>query len=255
VRTDTENATRAALDAGDAAVGAWLLSGSPRAGEALARTGLDWVGIDTEHAPYSPERIEAAVRAVERAATPIVRLPSVDDAAAGGTKRALDAGARGVIVPGVETAAGAERAVRAARFPPAGERGVAGTVRANGYGESFDDYAATANGETLVVVQFESPAAVERADEILDVDGIDVAFVGENDLSAALGCPGRTDHPDVAAAVDRVLEAARAADVHPGIAGRTPETMAERADRGFRFFLAGSDLGFMRDGAAGFTAG
>jgi len=250
----TDNDTLAALDAGEPAVGAWLLSGSPRAGEALARTGLDWVGIDTEHAPYSPERVETAVRAVERAATPVVRLPSVDAAAAGGAKHALDAGARGLIVPGVETAADAERAVRAARFPPAGERGVAGTVRANAYGESFDDYVAAANDATLVVVQFESPAAVERADEILAVDGIDVAFVGENDLSAAQGRAGETDHPDVTAAVDRVLEAARAADVHPGIAGRTPGRMADRADRGFRFFLAGSDLGFVRDGAAAFLA-
>lgn len=249
------NDTLAALDAGETAVGAWLLSGSPRAGEALARTGIDWVGIDTEHAPYSPERVEAAVRAVERTATPVVRLPSVAAAVAGGAKHALDAGARGLILPGIETAADAERAVQAARFPPTGERGVAGTVRANAYGESFDDYVATANDGTLIVAQFESPAAVERVDEILAVDGIDVAFVGENDLSAALGYPGGTDHPDVTAAVDRVFNAARAADVHPGIAGRTPERMADRAERGFRFFLAGSDLGFMRDAAAKFLAG
>ncbi|MWV64604.1 2-dehydro-3-deoxyglucarate aldolase [Halorubrum sp. JWXQ-INN 858] len=260
--TPTENATTGnatagndtlrKLDAGEAVHGAWLLSGSPRAGEVLSRTGLDWIGIDTEHATYSPERVESVVRAVERDATPIVRLPSVEAAVAGAAKRALDAGAGGVIVPGVERVADAERAVAAATFPPAGERGAAGTVRANGYGERFDDYLGSANDDTLVVVQLESRTAVDRATEILAVDGIDVAFVGENDLSTALGHPGEKGHPTVVDAVDRVFEAARANGVHPGIAGRTPETMRERTDRGFRFFLLGAELSFMRRGVEAF---
>ena len=249
------NETLRKLEAGEAVVGAWLLSGSPRAAEALSRTSVDWVGVDTEHAPYSPERVESVVRAIEGEATPLVRLPSVDAAVAGAAKRALDAGARGLIVPGVETASDAERAVRAAKFPPDGERGAAGTVRANAYGDRFDDYVATANDGTLVVVQVESRAAVDRVGEILDVDGVDVVFVGENDLSAALGRPGEKDHPEVEDAVDRVFEAARANDVWPGIAGRTPATLAERTDRGFRFFLLGADVSFMQNGVEAFLDG
>jgi 2-dehydro-3-deoxyglucarate aldolase/4-hydroxy-2-oxoheptanedioate aldolase len=236
------------LETGGVVVGAWLLSGSPRAADVLSRTGLDWIGIDTEHAPYSPERIETIVRTVERGVTPLVRLPSVEAAITGRAKHALDAGAQGIIVPGVETPADAERVVRAAHFPPTGERGAAGTVRANAYGENFDDYVATANEETLVVVQLESPAGVEQAEEILATDGIDVAFVGENDLSVAFGHPGEKDHPEVEAAVEHVLEVATANDVSPGIAGRTPATMDQRADRGFQFFLLGADLAFMRRG-------
>lgn len=251
----TMNHTLRSLAAGEPVVGAWLLSCSPRAAAVLAGTGIDWVGIDTEHAPYSPERVEATVRAVGEAATPIVRLPSVEAAAMGEAKRALDAGAQGLIVPGVETVEGTERVVRSARFPPDGDRGVAGTVRANDYGEGFDEYLTSANEDTLVAIQLETPAAIDRVDEILAVDGIDVAFVGENDLSASLGYPGETDHPEVTAAVERTLDAARDAGVHPGIAARTPEALSDRIDRGFRFFLLGADLSFMRRGVAPFLSG
>ncbi|MFB6135319.1 MAG: HpcH/HpaI aldolase/citrate lyase family protein [Halobacteriaceae archaeon] len=249
------NETLAALRRGDDAVGCWLLSGSPRVAEALAGTAVDWLCIDTEHAPHSPERVEALVRAVEPDATPLVRLPSVEDAVSGGAKRALDAGAQGVVVPGVETRGDAEAVVRAALLPPAGERGVAGTTRANGYGERFDDYVEGANAETLVAVQLETPPAVEAVGDVLAVDGVDVAFVGENDLSAALGRPGETEDPEVAAAVERVREAARDVGVAPGIAARTPAARAERSERGFQFFLLGADLTFARRGVAAFLDG
>ncbi|PSP34242.1 2-dehydro-3-deoxyglucarate aldolase [Halobacteriales archaeon QH_10_67_22] len=248
------NDTLQKLENGDVAVGAWLLSGSSRAAEVLSRTAVDWVGIDTEHAPNSPEHVETSISAVETEATPLVRLPSVEAAVIGGTKRALDSGAQGVIVPGIETASEAKRVVRTAQFPPAGERGVAGTVRANAYGEDFGEYVTDANDETLVVIQLESRAAVERADEILGVDGIDVVFIGENDLSAAFGYPGETDRSEVKAAVERIFDAAQDNDIYPGIAGRTPAVMAERAERGFQFFLLGADLTFIRAGVEAFLA-
>lgn len=244
----SSNTVRRTLRRGETVVGAWTLSGSVRAAEALSQTQLDWVGIDTEHAPYSPERVEALVRAIEPRATALVRVPSVEAAVAGATTHALDAGADGIIVPGVDTPADAERVVNGAKFPPHGDRGVAGTVRANGYGTRFEDYVDAANAETLVVIQLESPTAVERAEDILSIEGVDVAFVGENDLSSAFGCPGRTDLQEVRTAVERVCEAARGNDVTPGIAGRTAEAVARRADRGFRFFLIGADLSFMRRG-------
>ena len=233
------------IERGETVVGAWLLSGSARAAEVLSRTRLDWIGIDTEHAPYSPERVESVVRAIEPRATSLVRLPSVEAAVAGAAERALDAGASGIIVPGVDAPADAERVVRVAKYPPAGERGVAGTVRANAYGEHFDDYVGAANDETLVVIQLESIEAVERAEDILSIDGIDVAFVGENDLSSTINRPGETDHPEVRTAVEQVREAALEQDVIPGIAARTPKSMDQRADRGFQFLLLGADLSFM----------
>lgn len=250
-----DNHTLSELERGNTVSGAWLLSHSARSAEVLSRTDLDWVGVDTEHAPYSPDRVEHVVRAIEPAATPIVRLPSVERAVSGATKHALDVGAQGVIVPSVESAAEAEAVVRSAYFPPAGERGVAGTTRANGYGEAFDEHVRDTAAETLVVVQIESPAGVESVDEIVAVDGIDVAFVGENDLSAVLGHPGETDRPAVRTAVERVRDAAVERGVVPGIAGRTPAERAERAERGFRFFLLGADLRFMRRGVDALLSG
>ncbi|WP_435174801.1 HpcH/HpaI aldolase family protein [Halorussus sp. AFM4] len=248
----TPNGTVRTLDAGEPAVGAWLTSMSPRVAEVLAATDVDWVGVDAEHSPISTQTVESAVRAVEGAATPVVRLRSVEAAVAGDAKRVLDAGAQGVMVPGVESAAEAESVVRAAKFPPEGTRGVAGTTRANGYGASFDEYVAGANDETLVVVQLETPDAVARADEILAVDGVDVGFVGENDLSAALGTPGEKDRPEVREAVETVLDAAESNSVAPGAAARSPANLDERVDRGFRFLLLGADLKFLRAGVEEF---
>jgi len=240
--TDTpRNAVAQKIERGATVVGAWLLSGSPRAAEVLSRTQLDWIGIDTEHAPYASERVEAVIRAIDPPTESLVRLPSVEAAVAGAAKHALDAGAAGIIVPDIDTAADAERVVSCAKYPLTGDRGVAGTVRAN-------EYVDAANDETLVVLQLESPEAVERADDILSTDGIDVAFIGENDLSAAIGRPGETDHPEVRTAVERVREAALENDIVPGIAGRHPETVEQRANRGFGFFLLGADLSFLRRG-------
>lgn len=211
----------------------------------LSRTAVDWIGIDTEHAPHSPERVEALVQAVEPHTTPLVRLPSVE---ASGAKHALDAGAQGVIVLGVETPGDARDVVQATHFPPVGERGVAGTTRANAYGEQFEDYVTTANDETLLTIQIETPSAVESVAGILAVDGIDVAFISENNLSAAFGHPGETDHPEVTTAVQRVFAATQNNDVYPGIAGRTRDIQSERSKHSFQFFLLGADLSFMRTG-------
>jgi len=247
----TPNTVARALAADEPVYGAWVESTSPRAADVLAASGLDWLAIDMEHTPADFRTVETILRGVDVAeTTPLVRLSSVEHAIQGGCKRALDAGARGLIVPQVETPEQAARVVAEAKFPPAGTRGVAGSVRANGYGTDFDQCVSDANAETLVVVQLETTTAVERADVILAVDGIDVAFVGENDLSASYGHPGEKNREDVRQAVSRVRRAAEANDVYAGLAGRTPEKLAERLAEGFRFFLLGGDLSLLRDGIA-----
>lgn len=243
--------TAAALAAGEPVYGAWIESVSPRMAEALAATRLDWLGIDMEHGPVGPADVEALVRAVEPEATPLVRLPSVEYAVARGCKLALDAGAGGVIVPRVEDAAEARAVVEAATFPPEGDRGVAGSVRANGYGERFDEHVADADAETLVVVQIETVAAVEAAADVLATPGVDVGFVGENDLSASHGVPGRSDAEPVREGVAAVREAAAEAGVHAGVAARGPAAVEDRLAAGFRFFLLGGDLSLARDGLDG----
>ncbi|WP_267641577.1 HpcH/HpaI aldolase family protein [Haloarchaeobius amylolyticus] len=244
------NETAAGLAAGESVLGAWVESASPRLAEALAATRLDWLGIDMEHTPVGPGEVESLVRAIHPDATPIVRLPSVEYAVARGCKLALDAGAGGVIVPRVESAADAEAVVEAATFPPDGDRGVAGSVRANGFGEGFDEHVATADDERLVVVQLETAAGIEHADDIVSVPGVDVAFVGENDLSASLGTPGEKTREPVQDGVEAVRRAASEAGVHAGVAARDGETRAEREAQGFRFFLLGGDCSLAREGLA-----
>lgn len=244
-----ENDVKRALSDDEPVFGAWADAGSPRMAETLAGSGLDWVGVDREHTPFTAETTEALVRAVEGSgATTLVRLPSVDAALDGAAKCALDSGAGGIIVPGVETPGEAERVVGAARFPPVGDRGVSGSVRANGHGRRFDEYVSGANEATLVVVQIESRAGVERASETLAVDGVDVVLVGQNDLSASHGFPGRTDLEAVRADVDAIRDAALANDVAAGIVATTPEDIASRIDEGYRFFLVGGALGLVRTG-------
>lgn len=246
-----ENTAKRRLSAGEPVFGAWVDAANPRVAEALASAGLDWVGVDREHAPTAAESTEAIVRALEgTAATSLVRLPSVDAALAGAAQHALDSGAGGIIVPGVETPEQAERVVDAARFPPVGDRGVAGSVRANDHGDSFDEYVERANAETLVVVQVESRAGVERSAETLAVEGVDAVLVGQNDLSASHGYPGESDREAVQSDVRTIREAAEANGVVPGIAASSPATIDHRLDEGFRFILVGGAMGLVRKGVA-----
>ncbi|MFB6298666.1 MAG: HpcH/HpaI aldolase/citrate lyase family protein [Halobacteriales archaeon] len=243
------NPLKRKLAADEPVFGPWVASLSPRSAEVLGAAGVDWLGIDMEHTPATAMDVESIVRGAERHdVPPIVRLPAVDHAAAGGAKRVLDSGAKGLIFPRVESAEDAERAVRAARFPPRGDRGVAGSTRANGYGEQFDEYVGSANEAVLVIVQIETQAAVDRIDEILAVDGIDVAFIGENDLSTTFGHPGEKDRSAVTEAVTTIREAAAERDIHAGIVAGESDRIEKRIDAGFRFFLMGGDLGFLRDG-------
>lgn len=248
-----ENAAREKLRSGHPVVGAWVLSMSPRVAERLSMSGLDWIGIDMEHTPIDTRRVEEVIRAIERGdATPIVRLPSVTHASIGACKHVLDAGAQGIIIPGVEAPKDIEQVLTAAWFPPAGRRGAAGTTRANRYGEDFEGYIEKANVELLIVIQIESPTAVDDIDTLLEFDGIDVAFIGENDLSTAYGHPGKKDHDLVRSAVDTVLDSANEHGIYPGIAARSPENLSHRIERGFQFFLLGADVTFMHDGVAPF---
>lgn len=231
--------------------GAWVQSMSPRIVESLGGTNLDWIGVDMEHTPTSFETAEQLVRAATSVGLdPLVRVPSAEYAIQRGAQQALDVGATGLIIPRVERPSEVRSIVDAASFPPEGSRGVAGSVRANRHGTNFEEYASTANDDLVVVVQLETPAGIDRIEEIVDVDGVDVCFVGENDLSASLGRTGEKRHSAVQTRVERVRDAAVDAGVVPGIAGRTPDQMNDRMEEGYGFFLLGGDLTFVRRGVS-----
>jgi 2-keto-3-deoxy-L-rhamnonate aldolase RhmA len=203
------NRTRAKLAEGQAVFGCFLRYPDAGLAELLALQGLDFVVFDAEHGTLTPHACEHLVRAVEiHGVTPAVR---VEENRAATIARYLDAGVLGCHVPGVESREDAEAAVRAIKFRPQGDRGLAAS-RASGFGarDGYAAYIAEANRETQVVVHVESVAGVAAVEEIAAVDGVDVLLVGTLDLSHDLGCAGEVEHPDVVAAVERVAAAAAA---------------------------------------------
>ena len=157
-------------------------------------------------------------------------------------KWALDTGAEGVIVPMIRSASDARHAVAYAKYPPTGDRGI-GISRAHGYGATFGEYVATANDETLVVLQVEHIDAVNAIEAICAVPGVDAVFIGPYDLSGTMGLLGQVHHPDVEAAIARVLHVAQGAGVVPGllIGDPQPGEVARRAAEGFRLISVGVD--------------
>jgi 4-hydroxy-2-oxoheptanedioate aldolase len=208
------NPFKAALKAGRAQVGIWCsLPGSGHA-EALATCGFDWMLIDTEHAVMDHTMVLAMLQAAAPWPThPIVR-PGWNDATE--IKRLLDLGAQTLLVPYVQSAEEAARAVAAVRYAPQGMRGVAGATRASRFG-LVKDYVARANAEVCLLVQAETAEALAQIEEIGSVDGVDGVFIGPADLAASMGYPGQPAHPEVQAATLDAIARLRRIGVPAGI--------------------------------------
>src|SRR5947209_16972465 len=180
------NQVKEKLKRGEPALGAWLSLPSVPSARIIARLGFDWLVVDMEHSAQNPVLMADMVATIADAGTcaPIVRVPtnSVE-----WFKWALDAGAWGVVVPMVNSREEAQRAVEYTKYPPLGARSIGGAFGPYGFGiTNWPDYAQTANDETLLIVQIESGQGFQHVDDILSVAGIDVAFVGPNDLHAQL---------------------------------------------------------------------
>jgi 4-hydroxy-2-oxoheptanedioate aldolase len=241
------NRLKQLLATGKPAIGTMVQMPSASVVEVLAQAGFDWLVIDAEHGPIDIESVHAMVRATAgTAVTPTVRIPSNLEWLA---KRALDVGALGVMVPGVDSAAEAQPAVRAVRYPPQGTRGFGPTFAGLRWNLAGADYASQANDAVTAILQIEHIDAVARIDEILAVPGVDVALIGPFDLSGSMGLLGQVGHPDVQAAIARVLKAAQKANVAAGIFGVGPDDINRYIAQGFRAMLLGVDVAFLTAGA------
>ena len=228
------NKMKAKLSAGEPALGLSVMIPSPQMVEMAGGAGFDWVLIDCEHGTITLETVELMVMAAEASGvTPIVRPRSKE---AQDILQVMDRGAAGVQVPHVMNRADAVAAVQAVKFHPMGHRGLAAGTRASGYGYggSAAEFVAAANRETLVCVQIEDEAAVDKIDEILEVAGIDVFFVGPSDLSQSMGYPGDPKAEPVANAIDRTLKAILAAGKTCGMPANS-ENVAASIARGVRY--------------------
>jgi 4-hydroxy-2-oxoheptanedioate aldolase len=224
---------------GEMVCGTWVVLGSSLAAEITGNAGWDWVLLDMEHGMGGSDSLLVQLQAVESTpAAPLVRVSSNEAAL---IKRVLDLGPSGIMVPMVNSAADAERAVWAMRYPPQGGRGVSPYTRPAKFGQNFANYYATANENLLGVMQIETEQAVEHADEIAAVDGVDVLFIGPLDLSIGLGIMRHFDHPKYRDAVKKVVNAARQAGKAAGILILDVESVEETVARGFTFVGRASD--------------
>ena len=228
-------------------IGTFAAIPHPVAVEVTAQSGPDFVCIDWEHAQIARDTIENMIRAADIHRVPaMVRVPGHAPEA---IAAALDAGAQGVLVPRVSTAAQAQHAVRASRYPPQGERGV-GPGRAAGYGYRIFEYLAAAKRQVLVAVQVETAEGLANVAEIAATDGVDVVFIGPGDLSVSIDAIGPAGAERLAQAIETVIGAALAHGKVAGIFCAKPEDVGRWAAKGASFFILASDTMFLGAGVA-----
>jgi 2-dehydro-3-deoxyglucarate aldolase/4-hydroxy-2-oxoheptanedioate aldolase len=227
-------------------LGTFLTLPSPEIAEMIAACGFDWLFMDGEHGPLSILDWQRQMQAVGGRSACVLRVPSASER---DIKKALDIGADGVIVPIVNDADTARRAVAWSKYPPLGQRGV-GLARAHGYGRDFAAYMERANDDIAVIVQAEHVDAVRNIDDIAAVDGIDAVFIGPYDLSASMGKTGRVDDDEVVAAIEKVAVACRQNGVALGYFGVDAASVRPYMERGYRLICAGVDAAFITAGAS-----
>jgi 2-keto-3-deoxy-L-rhamnonate aldolase RhmA len=236
------------IQQGETVHGCWINLGSALTAEIVGQAGFDWVLIDLEHGAGSEKDVLAQLQALKSTgAAAIIRVESAEPSR---ISRVMDMGALGVMCPKVNTAAEAKKVITGLHYPPFGNRGVAKMVRATEFGKSFNQYYEDTKSHALGVVQIETEAALAHLDEIAEVEGVDVLFIGPADLTMDLGIFGQFDHPVFLKAVHDIVQAASRAGKAIGILIFDPAEYKKYHDMGIRFIACGSDSVFVANGAA-----
>lgn len=241
------NRLKRKLAANETALGFWLSLNSIALTEMAAGAGWDWLLLDMEHAIYNDESVERHLLAAHHGgdAEVVVRVPSTDATL---VKRLLDAGVRSFMFPFVQTVEEATLAVASTRYPAEGIRGFSGATRANRYGRDTQ-YLETYADDICIIIQIETPLAVETIPAFGQVAGIDAMLIGANDLAANMGHLGDTRHPDVMAAVEGAGRAIREARKASGF-----QFFDERAtlliNQGFTLAAVSGDIHVVVNGMA-----
>src|SRR5713101_100582 len=245
-----KNPVKQALKSGKPSVGTWLSLGNITAARFLARSGFAWLTVDIEHSLVDWETATHIFASVADAGcTALARVPANRH---DHIKRVLDNGAHGIVVPMVNNREEAQAAVAAAKYPPVGNRSVGGAVHALNFDATANEYYARANDEILVILQCEHIVAVENADAIFSVPGIDAIFVGPNDLAASMRTKdGKGPSAEATAqAMKHILETCKKVGVAAGVHCFSAEEANHRISEGWQFIAVNSELRMMLDGAA-----
>src|SRR5947207_2495505 len=239
------NHLRAKLKRGEPSVGTWLTLPDSTAALLMARVGFDWLTVELEHTPVTFETAAQSFAIIAACGTvPLARVPWNHGE---NIKRVLDTGAWGIVVPMVNSRAEAEAAVAAARYPPLGKRSIGGQLHSVNFQTDPATYYRRANDEILVVLMAEDVKAIEAADDILSLPGIDVVFIGPNDLHNSMGKPPAFDSedPEFTGAVAHILKTARRHGVASGIHVADAAAAKRRLAEGFQFIAVASEAGMM----------
>lgn len=236
------NSLKRKLAAGQAAFGLWITLESPSLAEIAVECGLDWICIDAEHGHLDYKEIVEHIRAARNSSTtPLVRIAEIQQ---GLIKRVLDLGAAGIFLPQISGPDDVARAVRFAKYPPHGIRGVGGE-RATAWGTKLKTATSVADHETMVIPMIESPAAGEQIDAILDVAGVDAIYFGPADFSASAGHLGDWEGPGVAEQILAIKDRITLRHVPCGVMAAGIDTARLRVQQGFRMIGIGSDTGLV----------
>jgi len=245
-----ENAVKNKLRAGGVSVGSWLAFESPLSAEVMAAAGFEWLMVDTEHGPIAGNATIHLINACRAArVVPFVRVVWNESAL---IQQALDMGAHGVLVPVVNSAEAARSAVTDAKYPPLGDRSMGGIRAPIAFGTDMASYGPRANDETLLMVQIENMQAVDAADKIAAIDGVDMLFVGPNDLSLTMGewpLVWSKMSPKYKDAIARIPQVAKKHGKHAGIQVHDAAFANDCIALGYAFIGYSGDSGMLMKAA------
>jgi len=245
------NHFKQALREGRPQIGLWSHLCSSISTEILGGCGLDWIVLDMEHSPNELPQVLSQLQALKGSPTmPVVRPPWNDMVT---FKRLLDLGVQTLVVPYIQNAEEAGKAVAYTRYPPHGVRGYAGAPRASGYGR-IKDYAQRYGEEICLLLQVETVEGLKHLEEIASIEGVDGIFIGPGDLSADMGHLGNPKHPEVVAAVVDAFARIRACGKAPGILIGDEALAKYFIEIGGLFVAVGADQNLLRDSATALAA-
>lgn len=243
----TMNKLKEKLFQGNVAFGSFLKLVDPAVVEIVANAGFDFVIIDQEHGPIGLENTQNMIRAAEVSGiTPVVRISNNEEHL---ILRSLDIGAQGIEVPKISNKTQGEKLVQLSRFYPLGDRGVCRYVRSSNYSHHYNsNYFQDANSQLLVIAHIEGQEGIENLDDILDIEGIDVLFIGPYDLSQSIGIPGQLEDPRLKMKMEEVVKRCKKRSKIIGTFIDTPKDAADWIKTGVQFLACSVDVGVLYDG-------
>lgn len=244
------NRVKSMLASGEPSFGLIATIPSIQVIQILSHAGMDWFIIDMEHGPIDLSAAHAML--VATAGTPAVPFVRIAWSHSWLAKPAMDLGVLGVTFPMIRTRMEAEAAVRSVRYPPEGDRLWGPFYAPMRWGQSIPEYMQMANEEVMAIITIEHPDSVRNIDEIMSVEGLDLAFIGPGDLATALEISGQFDHPKFKAAVAEAEAGILRSKVPLGGVARTPEQAKQMLDRGYRALVLGFDWMLLQRAATSF---